>query len=141
MIDDTPLQLSVTHYAAVGTNAVPTLSEYKCSSLNIERAVPKLSESNRFRSICDALVSGSPSPNYTIEWCICTVSRSNSGILCRSMVRDNLFKTKVGGGVYCSNLSTFDFSIIKLNRLFFDVTMTLLQNANSVQTLGILFRN
>ena len=51
------------------------------------------------------------------------------------------FWLRHGGVVYHSNLSTFDFSRIKLNRLFSDVTMTLLQNANTVQTLGTLFRN
>ena len=82
MIDGKPFQLSVMRYAAVGTNAVD-----------------KLNASHRFGSICDALVSGSPSPNYTIKLCICTASDPNSGILCRSiMVRDNLCKTNVGQG-------------------------------------------
>ena len=79
MIDGKPFQMSVMRYAGVGTNAVN-----------------KVNASNRFGSICDALVNGSPSSNYTIELCICTASGSNGGILCRSLVRDNLFKTKVG---------------------------------------------
>ena len=45
MNDGKPFQLSVMRYAAVGTNAVN-----------------KLNASNGLGSICDALVSGSPSP-------------------------------------------------------------------------------
>ena len=69
-------------YAAVGTNAVN-----------------KLNASNRFGSICDALVSGSLSLNYAIELGIVTASGPNSEILCRSLVRDNLCETKVGYNV------------------------------------------
>ena len=79
MIDGKPFQSSVMRYAAVGTNAFN-----------------KVNAPNRFGSISNALVSGSPSPNYTVNLCICTASGPNSGILCRSLVRDNLCKTNVG---------------------------------------------
>ena len=79
MIDGKSFQSSVMRYAAVGTNAVN-----------------KVNAPNRFGSICNTLVSGSPSPNYTIKLCICTAGGPNSGILCRSMVHNNLCKTNVG---------------------------------------------
>ena len=79
MIDGKPFQLSVVGNAAVG-----------------KTAVNQLNRSNRFEYICDASSSGSPSPNYTIGLCICTASGPNSGVLCRSLIRDNMCETKVG---------------------------------------------